>query len=127
MTAGFLKPRYALAALVVAAGVCAALLTGGPPAKASPATAASVSVAGTPPSTATANPYARYKRCKNIRFRKRHYRVVKLRMRCKPARRNTRYVLRKRKPPRGWTCSMPNLPVNGVCSQKRQRFAFRLV
>jgi hypothetical protein len=128
MTAGLLKPRFALVALIVAASLCAVLLAGGSHATAaSQAAVAAAPGASASPSTAAANPYARYKRCKKIKFKQRSYRVVKLRMPCKSARRKTRYVLKKRKAPKRWTCSMPNFPINGVCSKKSKRFIFRSV
>ena len=128
MTAGLFKPRLAPVALIAAASLCAVLLAGGSDhaAAAPQAAAGPVSGAGAA-STAAADRSARYKRCKNIKLKQRRYRVVKLKMPCKSARRKTRYVLKKRKPPRGWTCSMPNFPVNGVCSKQSKRFIFRRV
>lgn len=59
---------------------------------------------------------ATFKVCKKKLKRKGHrYQIQRRKLSCGTARRKTGRVLKTRRAPRGWHCSLPNLPHSGSC------------
>jgi hypothetical protein len=83
-------------------------------------TAGSLAAAAT-----TAEAAGGYSTCSKKLKRSGHrFQVNRRKLSCDAARRKTKRVLKRKRAPRGWDCSLPNLPRAGSCWKGRQAFVF---
>lgn len=69
-----------------------------------------------------ARPY--YQRCPNLRYRGKH-KLFRHALACRVAKREARYVLKNRRQPPGWRCSLDNLADGyGACARGKRAFEF---